>query len=155
MSNPDEQYDHFMRRMAREGFEEAIAARKKRFDEGVRLAMTLWSGGMIRREIADRLNADGYRTVSGHAYTESAVRSTLAKFGGPAVRQARQATVEARRANAVVRASEYIKAIEAIRAAGVTSASGIARELNRQGVKAVRGGAWQAVQVQHLLRRLG
>jgi DNA invertase Pin-like site-specific DNA recombinase len=76
--------------------------------------------------------------------------------GGPAVltEQARQAAVEARRGAAADRALEYAEAIEAIRAAGVTSASGIARELNRQGIKAVRGGEWQAVQVQHLLRRM-
>jgi DNA invertase Pin-like site-specific DNA recombinase len=65
-----------------------------------------------------------------------------------------QASVAARKAVAADRALEYAEVIEAIRAAGVTSASGIARELNNRGISAVRGGAWQAVQVQHLLRTL-
>lgn len=36
---------------------------------------------------------------------------------------------------------------------GVTSASGIARKLNEVGVPTPRGGRWQAVQVQRVLRR--
>ena len=38
--------------------------------------------------------------------------------------------------------------------AGVTSQRGIARELNRRGIPASRGGAWSHVQVGALLRRL-
>jgi DNA invertase Pin-like site-specific DNA recombinase len=76
--------------------------------------------------------------------------------GGPATftDAARKAAVEVRKAAAIDRASEYADTIEAIRNAGITSASGIARELNRQRVKTVRGGEWQAIQVQHLLRKL-
>lgn len=70
-------------------------------------------------------------------------------------KQARQLAAEARSAAATRRASDYVEAVEAIRAAGTTSFSGIARELNRQGIKAMRGGKWQAAQVQNLLRKMG
>lgn len=43
------------------------------------------------------------------------------------------------------------EAIAGIRAKGVESLSGIARELNAQGVLTSRGGAWSAVQVQRVL----
>jgi hypothetical protein len=39
-------------------------------------------------------------------------------------------------------------------AAGVTSQRGIARELNRRGIPAPRGGAWSHMQAGALLRRL-
>ena len=39
-------------------------------------------------------------------------------------------------------------------AAGVTSQRGIARELNRRGIPAPRGGAWSHMQAAALLRRL-
>jgi hypothetical protein len=40
-----------------------------------------------------------------------------------------------------------------IQEAGVVSLSGIARELNRRGIPAQRGGPWQAAQVRRVLRR--
>lgn len=45
--------------------------------------------------------------------------------------------------------------IAKIKVEGITSASGIAAELNRRDVKAPRGGQWQAVQVQRALQRIG
>jgi hypothetical protein len=42
--------------------------------------------------------------------------------------------------------------IEAIRTAGVTSDTGIAKALNDRGIPTARGGKWQAVQVQRLKR---
>jgi DNA invertase Pin-like site-specific DNA recombinase len=44
--------------------------------------------------------------------------------------------------------------VEAIRAKGITSRHGIARELNAQGHTAPRGGSWRDVQVMHLLKNL-
>jgi DNA invertase Pin-like site-specific DNA recombinase len=51
-------------------------------------------------------------------------------------------------------AQDLAGVIDAIKANGVSSATGIARELNRQGITTPRGGAWQAVQVQRVLARL-
>jgi Recombinase len=42
--------------------------------------------------------------------------------------------------------------IEALRAEGITSATGIAKALNERGIPTARGGRWQAVQVQRLER---
>jgi Recombinase len=41
-----------------------------------------------------------------------------------------------------------------IRETGITSANGIAAELNRRGVTTPRGGRWQAWQVQRILALL-
>jgi hypothetical protein len=51
-------------------------------------------------------------------------------------------------------ASDLAGVIEGIRAKGISSATGIARELNELGITTVRGNLWQAVQVQRLLARL-
>ena len=64
----------------------------------------------------------------------------------------RQRATEARRAKAAGRAEDLAPVIEAIRAQGITSASGIAKALNERGIPTARGGKWQAVQVQRLLR---
>jgi len=45
--------------------------------------------------------------------------------------------------------------IDTIRAEGVTSATGIAKALNERGIPTTRGGRWQAVQVQRILRSTG
>jgi hypothetical protein len=47
-----------------------------------------------------------------------------------------------------------LPAIRKIEAAGVTSASGIAKALNDQGITPPRGGQWQVVQVQRVLARV-
>ena len=60
----------------------------------------------------------------------------------------RQKAAEARRAKAASRRADLLPVIEAIRAAGITSATGIAKALNERGVPTTRGGSWQAVQVQ-------
>lgn len=44
--------------------------------------------------------------------------------------------------------------VEELRQRGITSAAGVARELNAMGVPSPRGGAWQATSVQRLLSRL-
>ncbi|EPY01625.1 recombinase family protein [Magnetospirillum fulvum] len=60
-----------------------------------------------------------------------------------------------RAAEASKRASALSPIIDAIRAEGVTSASGIARALNDRGIPTSRGGKWQAVQVQRFLALVG
>ena len=57
-----------------------------------------------------------------------------------------------RRAKAAALARDLAPVIEAIRAEGITSATGIAKALNERGIPTVRGGKWQAVQVQRLER---
>jgi len=48
---------------------------------------------------------------------------------------------------------QVLPLVQEIRAAGVTSLAGIARKLTKRGVPTPRGaGAWQAVQVQRVLR---
>jgi DNA invertase Pin-like site-specific DNA recombinase len=62
----------------------------------------------------------------------------------------RQRGAEVRRASAAARAKDLAPVIEAIRAEGITSATGIAKALNERGIPTARGGKWQAVQVQRL-----
>jgi len=50
---------------------------------------------------------------------------------------------------------DLLPIIDAIRAEGITSASGIARALNERGIPTSRGGLWQAVQVQRFLALAG
>lgn len=57
-------------------------------------------------------------------------------------------------AAAARRAADVLPVVEQIRAAGVTSAKGIARELNARGVPSPRGGQWQTTSVQRLLARV-
>lgn len=62
-------------------------------------------------------------------------------------------SAEARRAKAEFRARDILPTIQRLQAEGITSASGIARALNDQGIPTPRGGTWQAVQVQRVLTR--
>jgi hypothetical protein len=64
----------------------------------------------------------------------------------------RQRGIEARRAKAAGRAKDPAPVIEAIRAEGITSATGIAKALNERGIPSARGGKWQAAQVLRLGR---
>jgi len=50
-------------------------------------------------------------------------------------------------------AADIMPVIEAIRADGVTSLYGIARELNYRGIKTMRGGIWHPTTVKLLLAR--
>jgi len=63
----------------------------------------------------------------------------------------RQRATKARRAKAAARAEDLAPVIEAIRAEGITSATGIAKALNERRIPTARGGKWQAVQVQRVL----
>ena len=52
-------------------------------------------------------------------------------------------------------AANVLPIIREVQAAGVTSLRGIARTLNARGVKAARGGLWDASTVRGVLRRVG
>jgi DNA invertase Pin-like site-specific DNA recombinase len=63
-----------------------------------------------------------------------------------------KASVKVRREQARRRAADLLPIIDAIRAEGITSALQIAAALNERGIHAPRGGEWQAVQVQRVLK---
>lgn len=65
--------------------------------------------------------------------------------------QGRTVAAEVRTSNAEAHRSEMRPIIAEIEAAGITSANGIAAELNRRGETTRRGGRWSAVQVQRVL----
>jgi DNA invertase Pin-like site-specific DNA recombinase len=67
----------------------------------------------------------------------------------------RQRGAAARRAKAASRTADLLPLIDTIRAEGVTSSTGIAKALNERGIPTARGGRWQAVQVQRILRSTG
>jgi DNA invertase Pin-like site-specific DNA recombinase len=64
----------------------------------------------------------------------------------------RQKAAEARQAKTASRTADLLPVVEAIRAEGITSATGIAKAMNERGIPTTRGGRWQAVQVQRMLR---
>jgi len=66
----------------------------------------------------------------------------------------RSRSAEVRAAKAAALASDRIEIVRAIRAEGVTSLQGIARELNRRSIPAPRGGAWSAGQVRRVVSRV-
>jgi DNA invertase Pin-like site-specific DNA recombinase len=74
---------------------------------------------------------------------------TLGGFRGVKVNP--QAGLQARKAAAGDFKARLAPAIQAAQAQGVTSASGIARTLNAQGIKTRRGGDWTAQQVQRVM----
>lgn len=65
----------------------------------------------------------------------------------------RQKAAEAIRAKATARVADLLPTLDAIRAAGITSMTGIAKALNERGIPTARGGCWQAVQVQRIVAR--
>lgn len=90
----------------------------------------------------------------------AAAKARGVKLGGyrgapPPDAEARAASLATRQEAAVNNAADYTDTIADIREAGITSANGIAAELNRRGVTTPRGGRWQALQVQRLLALLG
>jgi hypothetical protein len=50
-------------------------------------------------------------------------------------------------------ATNVLPIVDSIRAAGITSLTGIAEALNARGVRTARGGAWHATTVRRLLGR--
>jgi DNA invertase Pin-like site-specific DNA recombinase len=65
-----------------------------------------------------------------------------------------EAAVAAIKANAATRAEDLRLMVEDIRASGVTSLRGIAKELTAREARTPQGGAWHANSVARLLRRL-
>jgi DNA invertase Pin-like site-specific DNA recombinase len=80
--------------------------------------------------------------------------TTLGGFRGHVPSEAdRAAAAEAKAGKARETAAAVLPTIRELQAAGITSFSGIARELTRRGIPTPRGaGEWQAVQVQRLLK---
>jgi DNA invertase Pin-like site-specific DNA recombinase len=67
----------------------------------------------------------------------------------------RRASAEARRQKSHERAHDLAPLIEDIKASGIMTASGIAKEMTRREIPTPRGSAtWSAVQVQRVLRLL-
>lgn len=64
------------------------------------------------------------------------------------------ASREAVKAKGTAQAARFEPVIREIQAAGITSATGIAKALNERGIPTARGGEWQAIQVQRVLARL-
>ncbi len=92
------------------------------------------------------------------ARTKAALRAAKARgqvLGGNRGTKITKAAGETGRAAATARAADrsadLAPAITAIRQAGITSASGIAKALNERGIPTARGGEWQAVQVQRVI----
>lgn len=63
-------------------------------------------------------------------------------------------SAEVRTAKADALASDRLEVVRAIRADGVATLQGIARELNRRSIPAPRGGAWSAGQVRRVVLRV-
>ena len=59
--------------------------------------------------------------------------------------------LEVRQQKAAARAADLLPVITELQAAGITSASALARALNDRDIPTARGGRWQAVQVQRVL----
>ena len=91
------------------------------------------------------------------ARTKAALAQSTKKLGGK--REKQRAPTEAERAtaarvkreNAATRAADIVPLIHEIKAAGITSAAGVAKALNDRGIRTARGGHWQAIQVQRVL----
>jgi DNA invertase Pin-like site-specific DNA recombinase len=91
----------------------------------------------------------------------AAAKARGTKLGNPngaaAIRRAgkgTEAALEAVRANAAERATEYAETIADVQASGAASLSAIAAELNARGIVTPRGGQWHPSSVRNLLARL-
>ena len=81
--------------------------------------------------------------------------TVLGGFRGKAFsEQDHAAARDARQARTKVQADRVGPTIAELRAAGITSATGLAKALNERGIPTARGGEWQAVQVQRVIARL-
>lgn len=96
------------------------------------------------------------------ARTKTALKAAKAKgvtLGGfrgyvPTVDDRAKAMAK-QRERAIQRASSLLPTIGELQAGGIKTFAGIARALNDKGIATVRGGRWQAVQVQRLLATAG
>ena len=76
------------------------------------------------------------------------------KLGGHRGEAAAKAAAKALAGKADADAAKLRDTVLAIRAQGIVSAAGLAKELNRRGMPAARGGTWQTIQAQRLVTRL-
>jgi DNA invertase Pin-like site-specific DNA recombinase len=75
------------------------------------------------------------------------------KLGGPKLRQARKAAVQAIEAGADRHAANVLPIIREIQRASITALERIAEALNARGVPTARGGRWYAMTVRNVLAR--
>jgi DNA invertase Pin-like site-specific DNA recombinase len=96
--------------------------------------------------------------------TRDALRAAQArgrKLGNPnnltaaARREGSKVAATERTKTALQRARDLVPVVTEIRASGITSLRATARELDLRGIPTARGGAWSAVQVKDLLKRVG
>ena len=100
------------------------------------------AGFVSQRELAKELNRRGIASARGGNWHRNTVRRTLRRVALPIKRAAD------------VRAETLGPTIRELRKAGIVSITGIARELNEQGIPTVRGGKWRLTTVTRLLERL-
>jgi len=86
-----------------------------------------------------------------HAMIIGRIKSAIAEKRKQGVQWGTNAA-RARQADAF--AADTHKEIQNIIECGITSATAIAKELNERGVRAPKGGSWQAVQVQRIMSRV-
>lgn len=84
----------------------------------------------------------------------AAVKARGKKLGGPKLREARQASLRLRLAQADQRAANIVPIIRDVQRAGLTTYRAIAKALNDRGVATARGGQWHASTVRDALQRL-
>ena len=83
----------------------------------------------------------------------SAAKARGVLLGGPKLRQARKAAMEAIKKNADRHAANVLPIIREVQRAGATSLRDIADVLNTRGVATARGGRWYATSVANLMAR--
>ncbi len=74
-------------------------------------------------------------------------------LGNANIKQVAVAGRAALMANAATRAENILPVVDAIRASGITTLTGIAEALNNRGIATPRGGQWYASSVRNLLAR--
>lgn len=150
--------------LARKNKAELLVAKLDRLSRRVSVLSALMEEVTIR--VAVMPNADNFQL---HIYaalaeqerdfiskrTKAALKEAKSrgvKLGGNRgnIDKANEAAIEKAKNNA----EQYRHHIELIRSSGVTSFKGIADKLNELGIKTVRGGSFQAVQIKRLLDRL-
>ena len=108
---------------------------------------------MVAEDEAERISA---RTKAALAAAKARGTVVLGGFRGFMPGQAERAAAAAAKAKAAEgRADRLRDVVGVIRASGITSAAGLAKELNKRGIATAKGGKWQTVQTQRLLARLG
>jgi hypothetical protein len=79
----------------------------------------------------------------------AAAKARGVRLGNPDLSRARQAAGATNAAKAVAFRAAIRPLLESIRAGGIVSLWGIARELNRRGIAGPNGGAWAAQSVKN------